>query len=239
MHRKLYTSNPLFARISDKCEVRSYVQEVYEIDILTDLYHVAENPSTIPFHDLPNEFVLKPTHASGLVKIVTDMASENSADLIRLTEQWLSQRVAPPKMEYWYDDITPRIMVEERLPSDSDKAPLDFKLFVFGGSVEYIEVDFDRFSNHTRRFYSPSWEPHEFRLKRPLGPTISEPPNLDKMIDVAETLGEEFEFVRVDLYDTPDGVKFGELTLAPESGGGRFYPLEYDFKLGDCWEKNN
>ena len=37
MHRKLYTSNPMFARISDKYEVRSYVREVYVDDILTEL----------------------------------------------------------------------------------------------------------------------------------------------------------------------------------------------------------
>jgi hypothetical protein len=56
------------------------------------------------------------------------------------------------------------------------------------------------------------------------------------MIRVAETLGEDFDFVRVDLYDTPNGgIIFGEMTLAPEAGGGKFQPMSYDFEIGQLW----
>ena len=56
------------------------------------------------------------------------------------------------------------------------------------------------------------------------------------MIDVAETLGEGFEFVRVDLYQ-PNGeeIIFGEMTLAPTAGLIPFDPLEFDFILGYYW----
>lgn len=38
------------------------------------------------------------------------------------------------------------------------------------------------------------------------------------MIALAEKLSAGLVHVRVDLYDTPDGVKFGELTLHSSSG---------------------
>jgi len=53
---------------------------------------------------------------------------------------------------------------------------------------------------------------------------------------VAEKLGADFDFIRVDLYQ-PNGecVVFGELTVAHGSGEERFTPQEYDFKLGELW----
>lgn len=239
LHRKFYTSDPILAIISDKYEVRNYVRERCGEGILVDLYHVTEDPSSIPYQELPNQFVVKPTHGSGWVKIVTDKESEDVGGLTDLCNQWLSQRFDPLKEEYWYEDITPRILVEELLPSNVGKVPRDYKFFVFNGNIEYIQVDTDRFSKITRRFYTPDWEPQDFTRRYPLGPIIEKPSNLDEMMSIAENLGQEFEFIRVDLYNTPKGIKFGELTPAPGSGGSRFDPIEYDFKLGECWEKNN
>ena len=55
------------------------------------------------------------------------------------------------------------------------------------------------------------------------------------MIEVAERLGAGFDFVRVDLYDLPDGPRFGELTFTPGAGLDPFHPPEYDQRLGDLW----
>jgi hypothetical protein len=55
------------------------------------------------------------------------------------------------------------------------------------------------------------------------------------MIEIAETLGAPFDFVRIDLYDLPDGPRFGEITFTPGSGFERFYPDNYDRVLGDFW----
>ena len=53
---------------------------------------------------------------------------------------------------------------------------------------------------------------------------------------VAEELGAEFDFIRVDLYNTTDNeIIFGEMTVAPASGMGRFIPREYDYEFGSHW----
>ena len=65
----------------------------------------------------------------------------------------------------------------------------------------------------------------DFELEKPrLGAPIKPPQHLDRMIEAAESIGREFDFVRVDLYDLPDHPRFGELTFYPGSasiGSGR------------------
>ncbi|MEF8937623.1 MAG: ATP-grasp fold amidoligase family protein, partial [Halovenus sp.] len=137
---------------------------------------------------------------------------------------------------YWYTDITPRIIVEEYIENDRGKAPRDYKFYVFDGTVQYVHVDHARFSDHTRRFYDSDWNPQEFTRKYPLGPVIDEPADLDGMIEVAEQLGEAFDFMRVDLYNPEPGrIVFGEMTVAPGAGHGRFEPTDVDFEFGSHW----
>lgn len=236
LHRKLFTDEEFYSYISDKWKVREYVREKVGGDILNEVYHVTDDPESIPFDDLPEDFVVKPTHGSGWVEFVEDKEEADLETLKSKCEDWMSQEYGGLKEEYWYRKITPRILIEERLVDNEHGTPPDFKFFVFHGDVEYIEVDHDRFTDHSRRIYDTDWNPQEFEYKFPLGSVIEEPEKLEEMIEIAETLGEDFDFVRVDLYQVnTDKIVFGELSLAPESGGGRFSPQEYDFKIGSNW----
>lgn len=236
MHRKLFTNNSLFSTVSDKYTVREYVRNKYGKQILTRVHQSVRDPGAISFNDLPNEFVIKPTHGSGWVYIVEDKSKESFEEIKSKCQNWLSQSYGETKGEYWYSNIEPRIIIEERLKDSDGSTPPDYKYFVFHGEVRYIQVDYDRFSDHSRRFYDRNWNPQDFELKFPLGPKTDEPEQLDKMIEIAETLGDDFDFVRVDLYEI-DGNKvvFGEITLAPGSGGEKFNPREYDFEFGSYW----
>jgi hypothetical protein len=53
------------------------------------------------------------------------------------------------------------------------------------------------------------------------------------MLEIARKLSEGLFFARIDLYDVQDKIIFGEVTLYPESGFGRFYPDEADLALGE------
>lgn len=78
-----------------------------------------------------------------------------------------------------------------------------------------------------------NWEMLDITYVYPQPNTIPrKPDHLDEMIKVAETLGEEFEFVRVDLYDLGERVVFGELTHYPQSGSGPFGSKEEDLRFG-------
>ena len=45
-----------------------------------------------------------------------------------------------------------------------------------------------------------------------------------------------FDFIRVDLYITTEGIKFGELTNYPDAGQTPFEPLDFDLWLGSKWK---
>jgi TupA-like ATPgrasp len=115
----------------------------------------------------------------------------------------------------------------------------DYKFFVFGGRVEFIQMDIDRFSDHRRAFYDRSWRKQEISLGYPkLESLIAEPPrHLAAMMNAAEALGAPFDFVRIDLYDLPEGPKFGEVTFSPNSGFEQFNPPEMDRLFGSLWQR--
>lgn len=239
MHRKLCTDDPRYATIEDKLLARRYVDHRVSDAILPELYHTTTNPSTIPSAALPDAFVVKATHGSGMNKFVHHRDDFHPQSLINTCERWLTQTYGTDTREYWYADITPRIIIEEYLTDDQFGHPLDFKCYVFHGRVEVIEVHMDRFGNHRNRLYDREWRPLNVRYEFPLAPAIDRPAVLDEMIEVAESLAKGFDFLRVDLYaPNDDKVIFGELTVAPGAGNHGFQPVNFDFVLGSYWSGN-
>lgn len=239
MYRKLYTNEEIFSVIEDKWQVRQYVSDKIGSDILPELYYVTTDPETIPFDDLPNKYVIKPTHLSGGAGFIIDGTSPVDESKIKdQCVEWLNTTYGQIKEEYWYYDIEPRIIVEEYIESEGQKAPSDYKFMVFHGEVKAIHVTYDRFDDlETKRdFYDREWNPLDVKLHFSKGEGVSKPDNLEKMIEVAEKLGEDFDHIRVDLY-SPDGneIFFGEMTVAESSGGNPFEPRSYDFELGSYW----
>ncbi len=236
LHRKLYTDDDRFARIEDKWAVREFVSDRVGSDILPEVYCVTDDPWSINFESLPSEYVVKPTHLSGPVILVTENDKPDVEHIRQEAEEWLNRTHGEMKGEYWYSQIDPKIIVEERLHGRKSSIPRDFKFFVFHGRVEYVQVDSDRYSNHTRRLYDRDWNPQEFSLKFPLGPETEKPDRFNEMVEIAESLGSDFDFIRVDLYITENSeIIFGELTVIPGSGGEKFQPVDYDFELGSLW----
>lgn len=235
-YRKLYTNDPRFSKISDKYAVRDIVRRSAGDEFLNELLYATTKPETIPFDELPEEYVIKATHGSGWNEIITNSEDKDTNRILDNCHNWLSSTYGTEKDEYWYSDITPRIIIEEYLNSEIHQHPIDYKFFVFNGSVEYIQADIDRFGDHTRTMYSQDWEKLDVKLEYSIGPDIQKPPDLETLIDLAEKLGGKFEFVRVDLYNPQPGmVRFGEMTLAPGSGHERFDPREYDTIFGSKW----
>ena len=127
-------------------------------------------------------------------------------------------------------------MVEEFIDEGSGTAPNDYKVFVFGGRAETLQVDVTRFTDHRRRFYTPAWEKLDVLLiYADVCGDVSRPAHLAEMIIAAEILGRDLDFLRVDFYDTSARIYFCEFTTAPEGGWARFQPPAFDSYLGGRW----
>ena len=94
----------------------------------------------------------------------------------------------------------------------------------------------ERFSDTGLRvtFFDREWNRMDFQRHYPAsGKDIPKPNNLEKMIDLAESLSEGIPFVRIDYYETEGKLYFGEITFYPGSGTEEFTPDVWDRTLGD------
>jgi hypothetical protein len=232
----IYDRRPLLVTFADKLQVREYVRRKVGDDILTNLLFTTDRPEEIKFNQLPEKFVLKANHGSGYVRIVKNKSHENEATLRQICQKWLSQAYSDLNCEWFYKPISPRILIESFLDAGDGEAPFDYKFFVFSGKVFMIQVDSHRFKDHRRDLFSRNWERFNVTYVYPNADgNIPPPACLSRMLEIAESLGSEVDFVRVDLYEVAGRVFFGELTNTPEGGGGRFHPKEFDATLGQHW----
>lgn len=144
-------------------------------------------------------------------------------------------------IEWPYKNIKPGFLIEELLLDSRGQLAADFKLHVFNGVCRFINVIhrnyFDQ-STGTRRNYSnvmtPDWKPVPVVLNgNPPLKTPVRPANLAELIAVAEKLANGIDYVRVDLYNLPDRIVFGEMTNFPSAAVNTFEPESFDFEWGN------
>ena len=223
---------------ADKFAVRDYVKTKCGETLLIPLLQVVDRVQDINFDLFPKSFVLKATHGSGLVEIIKNKALINKTEVYNRLKSWLKVNHYQHYREWQYKHIPPRIIVEQALLDTDNQPPCDYKLFVFRGTVQMIQVDVGRFVEHRRSLFDREWNLLNVTCKHPSAGDQPKPVKLDEMIAVAEKLGEEFFFARVELYEHENRIYFGEITHTPGAGLERFHPQEFDRTLGEMLTAN-
>ncbi|HBR68972.1 MAG TPA: hypothetical protein DEA55_06320 [Rhodospirillaceae bacterium] len=231
---------PYFSKLADKYAVRDFVEKRIGKNFLTRLYMVCDRVEDIPWDKLPNSFVLKAVHSGGSqgVIIVRDLAKENRTKLIARAQRAYKTRFGSFTNEDHYLSIKPRLIAEELLIDETTGlVPVDYKCYCFGGTVKVIECHTDRFGNHLEAFYTPEWKRLDMTTNLPPSGDLPRPKHLREFVEAAEKLAAGFKFVRVDFYDLPDRIVFGEMTFTGASGWLHFTPHEVDHEWGE-WLRN-
>jgi hypothetical protein len=234
LHRKLVRPAPNSELLCDKWRAREFVRERVGEEILNEVYCVANRVDDIDFASLPDDVVLKMNNASSRNIFVRSWREADIPGIQAQLEDWLKNPIGHRRSEEYYTKIPPVVMVEKFLHDENGNVPQDFKLFVFHGRCEFIEVHSDRFSAHKARIYNREWEPQPFHVA-PFGPLLDRPAKLDEMMKIAERLGQDIDHVRVDLFDFQNRIVFCEFTLTQGAGYMRFHPKEADFWFGQFW----
>jgi TupA-like ATPgrasp len=233
-YRKLYDDNPLFVVCADKVAAKQYVREKIGNDILIPTLYVGNQLPAV--RDWPIPFVIKASHGSGMNIVVRSSDSLHWQNIEAKLARFLACDFGNVSRERFYSKIPRRILVEPFLSEDG-KFPLDYKLFVFAGRTEMIQLDTDREKVHKRSFYSLRWERLNIQCGYPQeSRKFDAPKSLDTMISTAAILGKDFPFVRIDFYDIAGKAYFGEMTFTPESGYTKLSPLSEDIRLGEMWK---
>jgi hypothetical protein len=233
---------PAAVELCDKLAVRDFVARKVGSKHLTRLYYSGALPEVADYDAFPSSFIIKANHGSGptMRRIVWDKKAFSRDGFIDLGHRFLRRRAGYEVNEWWYTVIKPSLMVEELLVDCANRIPPDFKFYVFGGIVHFIQVIADRDGCTKSSIYDQQWRQQPFtRESFPGSVDMAPPPNLSEMIAVAEALGSSLDFVRVDLYSVQDRTVFGEMTLAPGAGWIRFKPAHYDEVLGRLWVEAN
>lgn len=237
---KLNYKDDLIPKCADKYTVREYVENCGCGEILTTLLWDGFNPNNIPFNNLPDSFVIKVTHGSGLNIICKNKKELNTEKVVQVLQKWLRQKHFPCYGEWFYGVVKPRIIVEEFLSEGNQEIPVDYKMFCFNNingklGVGLTVVDTDRFTHHKRRVYDSNWNLlPDVSITFPYDPDrqFPKPAVYDKMVQYAKKLAEPFPHARVDFYVINDRVYFGEITFTSDAGFGRIKPHSMNEKMG-------
>lgn len=238
---KLYNRQPKFTIMVDKLEVKEYVSKIIGKEYVIPLLGVWDRPEDITFDTLPRQFVLKTTHGGGFggVIVCKDKEVADRKDIIRKLNSSLKQDLYKSLREWPYKNVPRKIMAEQYIEDTNsiEEDMIDYKFYCFDGKPIYCQVIKDRHSKETIDFYDMDWIRQEFMGLNPLAVhsnhCLHKPIFFEKMKEIAQQLSKDLPFARIDIYETQERPYFGEITLYPASGLGRFVPERYNQLLGD------
>lgn len=202
------------------------------------VYAVWDTLAKVRLDDLPDRFVLKSDRGStsrGVFPVQREADGYVQVDGRR--------RFGPTGMLEELAALESRgrargpYFAEELLRDHAGAAlPHDVKLYCFYGEVGQVLIrDVPEHGvDHSlrKRYVRADGTDLTAQIPDPQDPTLPLPPHFAEVLEAGRvlSLAVPFPFVRVDLYDTPGGVVFGELTLAP--GGPNAWALDHDTALG-------
>jgi hypothetical protein len=253
-HRKLTDRRPILKTYCDKVATRDHVGEILPADVMQERLEVAESVTSLQRVHLPDEVIVRVSHASGGSVVIWDgptsggqghhlwvrrAYSRVDVDWARIAaelDRCLDHDFGWDLLEWGYLGV-PRMVVADRLYRGPDGGvPDDLYLHVFHGRVEVIRRANDRQRDTERGAgsYDRDWNPLPIHGKpKPL--PFPRPTELDQAIELAEAVCVGGQTMRVDFLLTAQGLKFTEITPYTMSGTWDLTLESADHYLGSLW----
>lgn len=233
-----YNSSDLVCECCDKVKVRDYIKRKGCEKYLTKAYGVYDNPEDIEWDKLPNTFVVKWNYGSGYNLFCRNKADFDIQEAIHKLKEWqVSGKYWLKYSELQYENMPPKILVEEMIDTADGLPPKDYKIFCSYGKPKLLFVASERINNRTKfDYYYPDWTWIPVKNGHPnAGDVLDRPKELDEMLTAASKLAGKFPIVRVDFYLEEGRIYFGELTFSHFGCRTPFEPDEYDRIFGDLF----
>ena len=201
--------------------MHEYSKKIIGEDICVPIIKIYNNIDDINFNELPEKFVLKCNHGSGMNIICNNKSRLNITKTRYLLNKWVNTNFGFKNFEYQYINIKRKIFAEKYL---SDNI-IDYKFYCFNGEPKFIRVQKNLINQKGKlnNYYNLDCSLNEIEtglgsyfVRRP-DIIIEKPKKLNIMIKYAKKLSSFFSFVRVDLYEFENKVYLGELTFTPSN----------------------
>jgi hypothetical protein len=257
-YKLLRDRRPLLVDCADKARLRQLVVRRIGPAHLPRAHALLDDPGHLLDVSLPRQFVVKPTHGSGAGVLVSDHAPADARlpapewgwvyahvrpehapreQLVKIATGWQRQLYGRgPNHEWAYGRAARRVLVEELLLADDGELAADHKVFVFHGRARFLQLDRARFGAHTCDFFEADGTPIDLTGAWPRSGAVLEPRTVHDLVRVAERLGQDTDFVRVDLYVVGGRILVGELSTSPAGGDSPFRPASWDLEFGATWQ---
>lgn len=232
---KIYDSNPLKIKCSDKILVREYCEQKLGIDLFIPILGVWSRFDDIDFSKLPKEYILKTNHGSHTNIIVHNGINKKQAK--KKFDNWLSKDWSWWGKEMAYYPIKRKIFAEKFMRDKENGELTDYKFLCFNGEPKYCQV----FNNRHEKKFHCNYYDDDFnfvdisRIDIPNDKTNldKKPINFKQMKEYAKVLSQDFNFVRIDFYEIDGKLYLSELTFFPAAGFQQYKNQEIDLFLGD------
>ena len=230
-----------YTNLVDKYRVKQYITKLIGEEYVIPTLGVWNNVDDIDFKSLPEKFVLKCNNDSGGIVICKNKKDFDEVKAKSFLKERLKNNGYWYGREWPYKNVKPCIIAEKYMEDSISKDLKDYKFFCFNGSMEFFDIDIDRFIEHRSNYdrngnflpFGKTYCPPDYTKK------IEMPKNLDKMIELAETISHNTVLSRIDFYEIDGQVYFGEITFYPGSGFSPFTDEKWDYKLGDMIDLPN
>lgn len=237
---KLYDRKNQYTNMVDKYEMKKYVSKVLEsVDYTISTYGVWDRYDDIDFNSLPEQFVLKCTHNSGCYVVCDKKALFDHHKAKKKLERGLRRNYYWGNREWPYKNVKPRILAEKFEPSLGNENSFEYKMTCFNGKTVFGTIckgpAHVKLSQRSNDFYDRNFEfmPFEVFNKNSEKPIKEKPVFWDDLIDISDKLSKGTLYLRVDFYVINEKPVVGELTFFTWGGFIKFYPPEWDRKLGN------
>lgn len=233
---KLNYRRPEFTTMVDKYEVKQYVKGLIGEEYIIENYGVWNSFSSIDFDRLPSKFVLKTTHDQGGVIICRDKALFDFNSAEAKLKKHLKRKHYYLSREWPYKAVKPRIIAEKYIAAyENEYEVSDYKFFCFDGVPKLLYIASERQNKHVKfDFFDMNFNYLDIKQSyEQSGKYITKPEGFQHMVDLAKILSSGYPHIRVDFYNIRGKIFFGELTLFHHGGLVPFFPMKWDYRLGD------
>lgn len=234
---KLYNRRPEYTMMVDKIEVKNWVAKMIGEEYIIPTLAVWSRAEEIDFSELPDRFVIKCNHNSGLGMFICKDKSKMDTQKVKTeVKKGLQENYYRLNREWPYKNVK-RLVFAEKFMQDGNQVSLnDYKVMCFDGKVKLIELHEGRFTEeHTQAFYDRDWNKTSI-TQGDYGlisnKNVERPALLDEMVRLSEILSAGIPHVRVDWYIINNHLYFGEMTFFDGSGLTPWDRTEDDLLLG-------
>ena len=222
------------SEIVDKILLRNYSTKIIGRDLCVPILKIYNNVDEINLSELPDKFVLKCNHGSGMNIVCKNKEKFNLEEAKNKLKKWMNINYGLASFEYQYINIKRKIFAEKYLTDDI----IDYKVNCFNGEPKLIRIKRHVNGVNVNNFYDLNWtltniEFNYSDFKRDVSIKTNKPINFEKMLDYARTLSNKFCFCRVDFYEVDNVLYLGEMTFSPTNVEMNFNNRSISLYLGN------